>query len=650
MHLLHCTKGDFDQPLAIHLEQVGEQPPPYATLSHVWGDGEVTFQDCEDVEDITCLSRITLKKGYAKLAAACERALQDGLGYVWVDTCCINKSSSAELSEAINSMFRWYEMSQTCYAYLDDLHDRFNLRDLRKSRWFMRGWTLQELIAPADVVFLTAEWQEIGTKATLAKQISSIARIRECILVDGLYAHDTSIAEKISWAAGRRTTREEDHAYSLLGLFDVHMPPIYGEGGPSAFRRLQEQIMHTSTDHTIFTWWGQGSSITSGILALSPDHFFGAKLHPVEFDVYRQAFDLYQAKPEFTVTNYGLKIQIPIAEIGPDYPGYYYGFLAARYLGASTVNEWATIYLYRQPGGGMRQFTRTSFKGMWFEHRKIGDEDFHKDIIFIRITVDTWPLVLNPDVSEPFGTPSLRGGCGGQIERRVYMAFAKKHPTIHIAEYWVNDCPLRCNEVLMLSFKGRWAMRTESGREIFPDLHKATVARSIQADFVEFDRRTYENGRHLALIIMSNGIDRILVVMAIQRGAWLLLIAKIESNVSVRTVRQDLLSPVEKQDGSDRVLHRRTSTLLIPSWLQSKFVGVGVPFNPPGPFEARLGRYFVSIERETRLDRPKELFFRITVGMRPVVSRKAGGTFQIKENATKSVISDEIDTEFLRFV
>lgn len=650
MHLLNCTEGELGQPLMVYLEQVGEQPPPYATLSHVWGEGEVTFQDCVGVDDITSESRITLKKGYAKLLAACERALQDGIGYVWVDTCCIDKSSSAELSEAINSMFRWYEMSQTCYAYLDDLHDCFNLRYLRKSKWFTRGWTLQELIAPADVVFLTAEWQEVGTKATLAKQISTTTRIRECILVDGLYAHDTSVAEKISWAARRRTTREEDHAYSLLGLFGVHMPPIYGEGGSSAFRRLQEQIMRGSTDHTIFTWWGQGSSITSGILALSPDQFFGATLHPVQFDVYRQVFDLSQAKPEFHVTNYGLNIQIPIAEIGPDYPGYYYAFLAARYLGASALNEWATIYLYREPGGGMRQFTRTSFRGLWMEHRKVGLEDFHKDPIFIKTTVDTWPLVLRQETSEPFGTPSLRGVCGGQIERRVYMAFAKKHPTIHIAEYWMNDCPLRCNEVLMLSFKGRWALRTDSGRETFPDLHKATVARSIQADFVEFDRRTYENGRHLAFIIMSNGIDKILLVMAIQRGAWLLLLAKIDSNVSVRTVRQDLLSQQEKQDGNERGPHRRTSTLLIPPWLQSKFVGVGVPFNPPGPFEARLGRYFVSIERENRLDRPKELFFRITVGMRPVVSRKGIGIFQIKENATKSVISNEIDTEFLRFV
>jgi hypothetical protein len=509
---------------------------------------------------------------------------------------------------------------------------------------------VQELIAPADVVFLTAEWEEIGTKSTLAKQISRTTRIRECILVDGLYAHDTSVAEKISWAAGRRTTRGEDHAYSLLGLFNVHMPPIYGEGGSNAFRRLQEEIMRVSTDHTIFTWWGQGSSITSGILALSPDHFIRTVLHPVEFDAYRQAFDLSQAKPEFTVTNYGLKIQIPIAEIGPDYPGYYYAFLAARYLGAAAQDEWATIYLYRKPGGGMRQFTRTSFRGMWLEHRKIGLEDFHKDTIFITTTVETWPLVLDPNIAEPFGTPSLRGICGKQIDRRMYMAFAKKHPTIHIAEYWVNECPLRCNEVLMLSFKGRWAMRMESGREIYPDLHKATVARSIQADFVEFDRRTYGTGQHLAFMIMSNGIEKILLVMAIQRGAWLLLLAKIDCNVSLDTVRKDLLSPNEKQDGCDRGPPRRTSTLLIPPWLQSKFVGVGLPFNPPGPFEARLGRYFVSIEREARLDRPKELFFRVTVGMRPVVSRKAIDSFKIKENATKSVISDEIDTEFLRFV
>lgn len=128
-------------------------------------------------------------------------------------------------------------------------------------------------------------------------------------------------------------------------------------------------------------------------------------------------------------------------------------------------------------------------------------------------------------------------------------------------------------------------------------------------------------------------MDRIFVLMAIQGGAWLLLLAKIGSDVSVRTVRQDLLSPVEKQDGKDRGPPGRRSTLLVPSWLHSKFIGVGVPFNPPGPFEAHLGRYIVSIERETRLDRLKELFFRITVGMRPGVSRKAAGTFQIKENA-----------------
>jgi hypothetical protein len=219
--------------------------PLYAILSHRWENEEVVFNEFNRSS-----SKDRAKKGYRKIMKACKQAAIDDLGYIWVDTCCIDKSSSAELTESINSMFRWYQKANVCYAYLSDVAKR---DDLEYSSWFKRGWTLQELIAPSNVEFYDQEWNFVGFKLDLARLISSITGIHDSILKGKQQPKDISVAARMSWAASRETSHVEDLAYCLLGIFDVNMPLIYGEGERS-FRRLQEEIVKRSNDLTIFAW------------------------------------------------------------------------------------------------------------------------------------------------------------------------------------------------------------------------------------------------------------------------------------------------------------------------------------------------------------------------------------------------------------
>jgi hypothetical protein len=168
-----------------------------------------------------------------------------------VDTCCIDKSNNTELSEAINSMFRWYRNAAKCYVYLSDVSTNdYNQNNLspqsweaafRESRWFTRGWTLQELIAPPSVKFFSLEGKRLGDKKSLERQVHEVTGLAVQAL-QGSALFEFSIAERMSWAGKRETKREEDKAYSLLGIFDVHMPLIYGEGMKNAFRRLRKEI------------------------------------------------------------------------------------------------------------------------------------------------------------------------------------------------------------------------------------------------------------------------------------------------------------------------------------------------------------------------------------------------------------------------
>jgi tetratricopeptide (TPR) repeat protein len=237
MRLLKLDDGEFS---LIERERVGEIPP-FAILSHTWGaEGEeVTFKDLTEGTGKN-------KPGYAKLRFCARQADQDGLKYFWIDACCIDKSSSAELSEAINSMFRWYNKATRCYVYLSDVP---NPRDptstvesaFPDSRWFTRGWTLQELIAPSSVQFFSREGELLGNKKSREQQLHRITGINiEALQGIPLAQFDTT--QRLSWAARRETSVEEDAAYCLLGIFDIHMPLIYGEGQQKALDRLQRKI------------------------------------------------------------------------------------------------------------------------------------------------------------------------------------------------------------------------------------------------------------------------------------------------------------------------------------------------------------------------------------------------------------------------
>lgn len=225
---------------------VGEIPN-YAILSHTWNpDGEeVTFRDLFDGTGVG-------KTGYDKIKFCAARAQSDGLCYFWVDTCCIDKTNSTELSEAINSMFEWYRKADRCYVYLSDVSAHGLVcedqeselaweAEFRVSRWFTRGWTLQELLAPSSVEFFTVEGRRLGDKSSLQQQIHDITGIAAAALQNKPLAHfDTE--ERFRWAANRNTTKGEDWAYCLLGIFGVYMPLIYGEGKKNAVRRLRKEI------------------------------------------------------------------------------------------------------------------------------------------------------------------------------------------------------------------------------------------------------------------------------------------------------------------------------------------------------------------------------------------------------------------------
>ncbi|KAH9228157.1 hypothetical protein K456DRAFT_1847267, partial [Colletotrichum gloeosporioides 23] len=260
----------------LQLEEHLNPTVPYAILSHTWGTEEVSFQDFRSLNDA-----VKRKAGFPKIAATCRLAKSRGLLYAWVDTCCIDKSSSAELSEAINSMFRWYQSSKVCFAYLADVHDDANSsafpESFTASRWFTRGWTLQELVAPKNIVFYNAVWEQLGYKETLAMMLTSITGIDSNILFNKVSPKKIPVATRMSWASKRQTTRLEDAAYCLLGLFDINMPLLYGEG-QRAFARLQSEILQETNDLSLLAWTSETTDpgrqrSYDGVFAESPAQF-----------------------------------------------------------------------------------------------------------------------------------------------------------------------------------------------------------------------------------------------------------------------------------------------------------------------------------------------------------------------------------------
>ena len=313
--------------LQTRTRQFGEffdsQIPQYAILSHRWGDHEVSFKEMRK-------GTAPHGSGMAKIENYCQTAAARGFDWAWVDTCCIDKRSSAELSEAINAMFKWYERSGECYVHLSDVeYSSHELSEgwpslrakFRKSSWFTRGWTLQELLAPQNskILFFDANWNEIGGLPQLASDVSEITGIEECYMdfkqssessewVAALApGADASVAKRMSWVSRRQTSREEDIAYCLLGLFDVNMSLLYGEGAKRAFYRLQIEIMMKMDDESLFAWTSKQR--LSGMLAASPSFFAHSG------DISR---GWRGTRRPYLMTNKGLEFPIPTDHIASE--------------------------------------------------------------------------------------------------------------------------------------------------------------------------------------------------------------------------------------------------------------------------------------------------------------------------------------------
>ncbi len=230
----------------------------YAILSHTWDRKEQTFQEVQAIAE-QCSHDGTNPRDFvhAKIRECCLLAEKHGYRWVWIDSCCIDKTSSSELSEAINSMYQWYKEAEICFAYLADVPGDCDLHvhnsTFRRSRWHTRGWTLQELIAPDFLIFLSDDWHELGNRSTLAALLQEITGVPfEVFTAQHIPAH-YSVSIRMSWASQRKTTRVEDEAYCLMGLFGVSMPTNYGEG-KKAFIRLQYEIMQHNADMSLFAF------------------------------------------------------------------------------------------------------------------------------------------------------------------------------------------------------------------------------------------------------------------------------------------------------------------------------------------------------------------------------------------------------------
>jgi hypothetical protein len=301
-------------------EFMGRPPHPFAILSHTWDSEEVNFQAFNDT------ATRTAAKGWTKIEQTCREAQRCGFDYVWIDSCCIDKTNHAELSESINSMFQWYSEAELCLVYFADFDA--NATDIERdtmllcARWFSRGWTMQEIIAARAANFYDRAWCQFGTRESLRDVLASITNIDVEIFTppqgpDAMSTRDLldtiPVGRRMSWAASRQTTRPEDVAYCLIGLFQVNMPMLYGEGGEQAFIRLQEEIMRDRNDLSLFAWRAKDSSTQRGILARSPDEFVGLSSLKFEQDI--------KFNPDFAMSNKGLRINTFLKLAGDKFPG-----------------------------------------------------------------------------------------------------------------------------------------------------------------------------------------------------------------------------------------------------------------------------------------------------------------------------------------
>ena len=356
----------------------------YAILSHCWStvEGEeVKFEEMTMLSSQGSRRVLQERQGYRKIVDSCRRAGRDGLHWLWVDTCCIDEP---ERDEALKLMYQWYQLSTKCYAYLQDLIDDTLPTEVEgwKPRWFLRGWTLQELVAPKVVLFFNKTWRLIGNKEKLKSTLTALTRIPEQILAAEWFPHPDdpcrpSAAQIMSWAADRQTTRKEDRAYSLMGLFEVHMDMKYGER-EGAFYRLQEAILEKYSDHSIFAWFGRERP--GNVLADDPSDF-------------RDSADVLRMDPAKTFHNYpddGKGIRVRQRHAGVR-------LLIARCLGSSCHFQ-ATLACCRQPAEGYKSNPLTIILAFLDKkyYRVFGDFEVSVEKELKKVNLFCRPTALDP--------------------------------------------------------------------------------------------------------------------------------------------------------------------------------------------------------------------------------------------------------------
>lgn len=323
MRLLHARTRELKDFCA-------EDTPDYAILSHTWGDNEVTASDISD-------GLYSGKEVYwRKINCACKQALEDHLEWLWVDTCCLRRDDAIELDTAIHSMFEWYRDASVCYVYLPDVPSRPEESDVgygedtedpeapdssfRRSRWFSRGWTLLELLAPRELRYYSSSWGFLGsskTLSTLTRQVAAMAQTPETL---ELLLESSSVSQVMSWASGRQTSTPEDLPYCLSGIFGARIPISYGEGADQAFLKLQRWLIENRNDQSVLAWGYNGSersddkdmAALSSVLARTPADFSGCgSISPCKA--------WKEKEPPFVgFTSEGMRMRLPLVTLTTD--------------------------------------------------------------------------------------------------------------------------------------------------------------------------------------------------------------------------------------------------------------------------------------------------------------------------------------------
>ncbi|KAI6038626.1 hypothetical protein EDC04DRAFT_2569599, partial [Pisolithus marmoratus] len=226
----------------------------FVTLSHRWGEGEPSLREIEGHS----IYGMSTNGGFGKLQAFCVTAFERECLWAWSDTCCIDRDSSAELQEAIGSMFAWYRRSAFTIVHLSDVP---NADSFGGSEWFRRGWTLQELLAPRTILFYTQNWSLYKnlTCSNHKVHVTVLDELRWATGIESQFLTNFSpgmddARSRLQWASLRCTTRPEDIAYSLFGIFNIHLPVLYGESAENALGRLLAEIISQSGDISVLDW------------------------------------------------------------------------------------------------------------------------------------------------------------------------------------------------------------------------------------------------------------------------------------------------------------------------------------------------------------------------------------------------------------